>query len=134
MKRKQFRNFVGIAFICSHFGLFLALLILTFQDRFTPPQLFTTAGLILPLFAAYTSLILKAFTQGNSGVSALKEVETAQAVISILIPALFCLYLFGVILWKAFWNLDFDNFVKFIGLAEVVFGVYLGTVLKSLFK
>src|SRR5215208_5493788 len=59
MSEEKLQSFIGIFLVLSHFIVLFLVLIFTIFDRFTKPEMFTAVGLILPLFAAYTTAIVR---------------------------------------------------------------------------
>jgi hypothetical protein len=110
---------------------------LYFWGGFLFDEMITTVYLIVPMFAVYTSAILKYFIarkhiMGTRG----REVNKAYVAITFSIPSIFVLFLTILVILKAF-NIGLSNFEKFktmLVLCESIFGVYIGLVLSDLFE
>ena len=135
MSEEKFMSVVGVFLILSHFITLFLVLMLTILDRFTKPELFTAVGLILPLFASYTTIIVHRF------LSLTKEkppdpklVPFPRIFVALFIPSVFVLFVLAGIFWKAFGSLDFDSFRTMLGVGETAFGIYIGMIVKSMFE
>ena len=131
---KQLRTNIGKLLIVSHFFLiFLVVFMTAFLGKFTPGQLFTTLGLMLPLFTAYTTAIVATFLAAKNSPTDSVLVDESKVFVAYFIPSLFILFILFSIIWKAFGTLDFEPFTAMLGVSETAFGVYIGMIVKNLF-
>lgn len=132
MNERTMRAVVGLSFIAEHFILLILVAVLTIADKFTADELFTTFGIIGPLFAAYTTAsVKKLLTQIPE--RHLEPVAWERSVLSFTVPIFYFVAVVAIIFWKALGSLTFDAFVKLIGVAETFVGVYVGMVVENLF-
>lgn len=133
MNETKLRTTVGIVIVLSHFGLLFFLLLLTVAGKFTPSELLLTLGLVLPLFAAYSTAVIRNFLASKGDDQQALPVTSQRVFVSLLLPALAVAFLITVVAWKAFGPLGFDDFCTLVGVTETAFGLYIGYVVKSLF-
>ena len=120
---------------CILIGGQLATLLLVFGfagiGRFTTPELFSSIGIIGPLFAAYTTVAVRRML-GEVPFAQVQPISLERAVISLTIPSAFVVFVIASIVWKAFGSLTFDDFLKLVGLVQTTLGVYIGYIVESI--
>jgi hypothetical protein len=126
------RHTVGLGLVAVHFGVLALVGILTAIDRFAIDELFLVVGLLGPLFAAYTTAIVRSLL-ADSPVARVKTVGWPKAALALGIPAFFCLVIVAATLWKAFGSLELESLVKIVGLTETLLGAYVGLVIGAFF-
>jgi hypothetical protein len=124
---------LGIGLVVSHVAAIFALIVLTAIDRFTIDEMFNTLGVMVPLFAAYTTAIVRRIVHEVVSEDDNKPVSSGKTVVSGLFPTAFVVFVMGVILWKAFGSLRFESLIKLLALSETLLGVYVGIVVEALF-
>lgn len=138
MKEYQLKNRLGIFIFIGHFALVILVIIIHFIGWFDFPKMLASLEIIIPLFAAYTTIILKFFiSTKNKNIKASKKIISPQFVfISFFLPSILMLFIATTVILKGI-GLVFDSFEQFrttLALSESVFGVYLGQVIFSLFE
>ncbi|MCA9744425.1 MAG: hypothetical protein H6695_13490 [Deferribacteres bacterium] len=137
MTRARLRNSLGIILILGHFGI-LSLLVLGFiKERFLFTEFTTSIALIFPMFAGYTTAIVRFILQ-NPENKKTKEINLTgmYAFISFFFPMLLIFSCGGLILLKG--NVkaltNFENFKIALAILETIFASYVGLVVTPLFK
>jgi hypothetical protein len=137
MTRTLLRNILGITVIVGHVFV-LGLLVWAFlKERFLPPEFTTTIALIIPMFAGYTTAIVRFIVQ-NAERAAGPPVRMSgvYVFISFFFPVLLIVCCSGLIMLKG--NVkaltDFENFKTSLGIIETVFASYVGLVITPLFR
>jgi hypothetical protein len=132
----NFRTKIGLAFIISHFTIIVYAFICKFLGGYTFEELTTLIGLLVPLFASYTTAVIKDIIKHNQE---LTEAEIRYSkpfrFITIFICTLFILFLFSIITIKAF-NYGFEDFEQLkltVGLTEAIFGGYVAQLIFSIY-
>jgi hypothetical protein len=128
---------LGIFMIASHFFILVAVIALWVFHGFLFEEMTTTLGLVGPLFAGYTTVILAyIIDHPNVLVDDGPALSTAFRVLSFSVPALFVIVVFvSILLWSfKIGFTEFDQFKVLVGLIEGGFGVYVGQFIYALFK
>lgn len=137
MNRDSFKIKVGLAFVISHFLILVWTLTCSFLGGFKFPELTTTIGLLLPLFATYTSAIIRDIIRNaENHKKSNRTVNKPFQIITMFIIGLFFFYLFMIITLKAF-NYGFQDFEQFkilLGISEAVFGAYIAQIIFSMYE
>jgi len=128
---------LGIFMIISHFLILIEVIVFWMLHGFLFEEMTTSLGLIGPLFAGYTTVII-AYIIDHASV--LKddgsEVSLAFRMVSFMVPAMFVLVVaISVALWafKVGFT-EFNQFKVLVGLLEGAFGVYVGQFIYAMFK
>lgn len=132
------RTLTGSTMVVANFLLILGVFVLWLMGGFLFSEMVTTVGLITPLFAGYTTAILKYVIENRFRRSKQEEspVSLIFAVYSLGIPLLFALLVGGAIICWAY-RYGFSEFEQFkisVCLIESAFGVYVGQFVYSMFK
>ena len=133
MTQARFRHRLGVFLVIAHFALILFVVGLTVKDKFTFDEMFTTFGVLGPLFAAYTTAIIKSSMRDQVFPGDSKKVPPGRSFFGWFVPIVFVGFVLAVIYWKAFGALAFDGFVKTLTVTETLFGVYVGFVVEAFF-
>lgn len=138
MTESKLRDSVGLLLIISHFVVIMVIIVLTlFLERFTFDEMTTAIALILPMFAVYTTVIIKHIIGNRENVNAAPKTVTRNfAFISFFLPILFILAILLIVLSRSE-KKGFENFEQFkitLGIIESVFAIYVGQIINSLFK
>ena len=133
----KLRMAVGFFLVISHFGVLVLVFSLHFAGGFSFSEMTTTVGLIAPLFAGYTSVILAFIVKNKDKIEESNHKITASyAVMSFFLPLLFVCCLTSIVVMKShsvgFAN--FDDFKVLLALIEGAFGVYVGQFIYSMFE
>jgi hypothetical protein len=128
---------VAVFIVCAHFGILVLSFLLYLAHGFTFEEMTTIIGLIGPLFAGYTTIVLT-FMSRVQGVrpKVSKSVGLSFVFTTLLSPILFTLALASCVVLKAY-NIGFANFDQFktmVGVVQTAFGVYVGQFVVSLFE
>jgi hypothetical protein len=136
VREQSVKNTLGILLIVSHFLIVTLVIILYTIDAFLFEEMTTTVALIVPMFAIYTTAIVKNIIEHrNDNQTDSKNVSSSFAFLSFFLPVLFTVLVMTVVLLRAF-NKAFDNFEQFkimLGIVETVFAIYVGQIIGSLF-
>ena len=137
MSEVELRNRVGVFLIAAQFGILLLIMSLYFAGGFLFDEIATSVALVVPMFAVYTTAIMKHFVKTRRHVNKKsRPVTNAFAFISILIPTSFVLLIAAIIILKS-QNIAFSSFDEFkttLALLESAFAIYIGQVIYSLFQ
>jgi hypothetical protein len=131
------RTKVGLFMIAGHFVIILLILTMWGVGGFLFEEMVTAVGLIGPLFAGYTTVIVTHVIENRDPTSEKQEPLTAAyRLLSVAIPAVFMMALVAAVL---FWSYrigfkSFDQFKILVGLLEGAFGIYVGQFIYSMFK
>lgn len=116
--------------------MFLVVILFLFGG-FLFEEMTTTISLIIPMFAAYTTAILKYAIKNKEQINVKsKELNKVFVFISYSIPSLFIVFMVSLIILKAC-NIGFSSFEKFkltLVSSETMFGAYIGFIISSLFE
>ena len=137
MTRAQFRVRTGVTLVLAHFGVLAATILCYFRRGFLFDEFTTTVAIMVPLFATYTTLVIKDFARDLAGVRRERKLEVPVSLVFItfLLIGLLTTYLLAIVLLKAA-NLAFEDFEQFKGalaLGEIMFGVYIGYIVHALY-
>jgi hypothetical protein len=132
VNERKLRGYAGFSLVAEHLVLLFYIALLTVKDRFTTDEMFTSFGLIGPLFAAYVTASIRRLLQQDAKERS-PQVAPERAVLVIGIPAIFFVLIVLGVTWKGFSSLTFDAFVKLVGVCETFVGIYAGMVVEHLF-
>src|SRR5262249_46977455 len=123
----------------SHLLTFFWLLILYFLGGFAFDELTTAIALLTPLFAGFSTMIVKdAIAEAAPGapVAERRELPWSFCFLRFAFCGSFAIYLLLIVTLKGF-NIGFSTFDQFkilLGLSETAFGIYVGYLLPTLFS
>jgi hypothetical protein len=136
MTELQLRNRLGMAIVSVHFLLIGVVIVLFFAGGFLFPEMTTTVALLVPIFASYTTAVVRETLKTKVAAPDTSETLSPQFVrLSWFTLVVFSLFLVAIILCKAL-HIGFANFEEFkilLAIGETAFGVYLGMFVKSLY-
>ena len=139
MTEDKLKSTLGIILVIAHFLVILLVIVFYFLEAFLFEEMTTTLALIIPMFAVYTTAIIKSIIDNKNTehdpTVPLRNVTNSFVFVSLFLPVLFTLFVLALVVLKAF-NVGFDKFEQFkilIGLAETIFGIYVGQIIGSLF-
>lgn len=137
MNEKQVKNRVGIFIVCSHFFVIVLTFMFFFASGFDFDEMTTIIGLVSPLFAGYTTVIISYIIKNRRDVRLHSStVNTPYIFLSFLTPSIFVLLVLLLVVLQA-WDIGFNNFNQFkaaLTLIEGAFSVYVGQFIYSMFK
>ena len=134
----RLKRAITILMIVSHLLTFFWLLFLYFLGGFAFDDLTTSIALLTPLFAGFTTIIVKDAIAEAAPDAAATESRQLPWNFGFLVLAFcgsFAAYLLLIVTLKGF-NVGFstfDQFKLFLGVGETVFGVYVGYLMPTLF-
>jgi hypothetical protein len=105
--------------------------------RFLFDEMRTTLELLTPMFAVYTTTVVKYFVSHRRVIrQSERPVSTPFVLLSFFFPNFFVLGLAGMIYLKSTGRVfaDMEQFKTAIGIVGTSFAVYLGLVIDSLFE
>ncbi len=133
MTNKALRMTTGFGLVGAHFAILLLIGILAAFDRFMLDEMFVLFGLIAPLFAAYTTAVVRAFMKEDPHASIRGKADISRVILAIGIVTFFVLAVLCGVLWKSFGSLGMDDLIKLVGITETILGGYVGIVMESFF-
>jgi hypothetical protein len=134
----RLKRTVTILMIVSHLLTFFWLLVLYFMGGFAFDDLTTSIALLMPLFAGFTTMIVKdTIAEAAPGAAAIRsrELPWSFGFLTLAFCGSFAVYLLLIVTLKGF-NVGFSSFDQFkilLGVSETVFGVYVGYLMPTLF-
>jgi ethanolamine transporter EutH len=137
MRESRFRNILGIYIIVGHAILISIVFILQIINGMDPETFTLTAlGIIIPLFAAYISVIVNNFVK-NANVTNPdeKQVNLPFVFIGFFFSTVLIVFLILILVLRVQNIIQDETWLKtFLGFGETLFGTYLGTIVLSLFQ
>lgn len=140
MIKHQLRDRIAIGLILSHVFTIAFLLFVKFVIKGISYQDFTTAAsIIVPVFAAFTTLIIRFFIKNpEKKISSTNDSQLSNAylTISLLFPCSLVIYL-NVIIFVYAYGIGINDIEQFKGmlvLGESAFGVYAAQIVSELFE
>ncbi|MEO6175349.1 MAG: hypothetical protein ABIP27_09380 [Flavobacterium circumlabens] len=132
----NFRTKIGLLFVVTHFVILVYTFICKFLGGFTFEELTTLIALLIPLFSAYTTAVVKDIIKNNQQ-TADPEITYSRPFrfVIIFICSLFIIFLFTIITLKAF-NYGFEDFEQLkltVGVVEAIFGGYVAQLIFSIY-
>lgn len=133
IKRRATLLLIGSHVLCVSW-----IIILYFLGGFAFEDLTTAIALLVPLFAGFTTMIVRdavAQASPEARPEQNRQMPWAFRFLTLTFTAGFSVYLFVIVTLKGF-NLGFRTFEEFkilLGVSETVFGVYVGILLPTLF-
>jgi chromate transport protein ChrA len=134
MNKGKIRNVVGIFMIVSHFVVILLIIYYRFQNKYDDDTLKTSLPVIIPLFATYTTMIVRHSFENQAKASVMEGASVMYTFIAFFIPFVFFVFLLAIVVNQATSPLSLENFAAYLGLCETIFGIYLGIILKDMFR
>jgi hypothetical protein len=138
MSERNLAAFIGIAFVVSNFLTIFLVIALYALRGFTFEEMTTTIAIIIPVFAAHTTTIVK-FAAKHRDVNNVAHQENRQTFlftfISIFVTTMLIIAVIGLVFMRAF-NIGLTTFEQFkimLGGIEAVFAGYAGLVVSALF-
>lgn len=138
MTEARLKTFLGIGMILAHAFILIYVVLGFFSTprRLLFDEMTTAAGIIAPMFAGHTTLILAWILRNKNVLVDTTDRINALAVFgSLFFPVLFVGALFACA-FAQFHGVGFQSFEQFktaIGLVEVSFGVYVGRLITTWF-
>src|SRR4051794_35002533 len=137
MNEFSLRITIGLFMVTSHFLLIIFIFVSYVAGGFSFPEMTTTVGLVAPLFAGYTSVIIAFIVKNKSNVGKESNITNiAYAFLAFFLPCVFIAALSVVVLLKSY-NKGFASFEDFktsVGVIESAFGIYVGQFIYSMFE
>ena len=136
MTKAQLRNVVGFVLVGIQVVSLFAVIIGFFAGGFQFTEMTTTVGMISPIVAAYTTVVVQFALRDEAPPPTDRKRATALLVLTaITFPVAFGAVVLGsIVAWM--FGVGFGSFEEFkvvLGLGEVAFGVYLSRLVKGLF-
>jgi hypothetical protein len=136
MTELELKNKLGLFLITSHFLIVVIIIVLYFFNGFLFEEMTTSVALISPVFAVYTTAIVKFFIANQTLTRRKSRKLTSSFItISFAIPSIFVIAVIAITLLKAF-NIGFSSYEQYkqlFAILEAVFAIYIGYVISSLF-
>jgi len=135
MNKSLLKAVLSSILVLGHF-LILTIVFVYSLSGFTFSELTTTVAILLPVTSVYTSAVIREIIRDREGQEPVKGTYSISfALISLLLPLAFIVYLCGIVILKSF-NLGIENFDQFKTLlvtGETIFAAYVGQVVHSMF-
>jgi hypothetical protein len=134
----RLKRTITILMIMSHLVTFFWILVLYVFGGFAFDELTTAIALLMPLFAGFTTMIVKdTIAEAAPGAVAVqtRELPWSFGFLTLAFCGSFTAYLVLIVTLKGF-NVGFSSFDQFkvlLGISETVFGVYIGYLMPILF-
>jgi len=136
MNQHVLKSVVSSIILIGHFSIIFLILVMSFRDGFTRSEATTTISVFLPITSVYTSAIIKDIVANKEiDQRTQKRYSLGFALISCIITLMFIVYLFTIIIVKAY-NLgiaDFEQFKALLILGETIFAAYVGQIVHAMF-
>lgn len=131
----KLKNRIGLFLIAAHLLAILLLISLYGLSGFSFDDMTTAVALIVPIFAVHTTVIVQFFIK-NQKASRRRGISMNPAFVTVAfaIPSVFVVLIVAGILLKSFNRLSFEQFKLMITLLELIFAVYIGQFISSLFE
>jgi len=136
MVEMKHRFTLGGYMVVSHFVLILLLFGIFFTRGMNFAEFTTSLAIIVPMFASYTTVIIKFMIRHRSNLEEGVTLRKAYVFLSFLIPTLFFFAVLVMIGGQVF-SIGFENFEEFkkvLGVTESAFGVYVGYFIYAMFR
>jgi hypothetical protein len=134
----KLKTAVIVTMISSHILIFTLLFILYISGGFAFDEFTTSVAILMPLFAGFTTLIVKdaiAAAAPGAVVTETRPLPWNFAFVTLAFCGSFTVYLLVMVTLKGF-NVGFSTFDQYktlLGVSETVFGVYVGYLMPTLF-
>lgn len=134
----RLKRLITVLMIGSQLLTIFWLLALYLVGGFAFDDLTTSIALLSPLFAGFTTMIVKdavAEAEPGSEPGATRALPWGYAFLTVVFCAGFTIYLLLIVTLKGF-NIGFASFDQFkvlLGVSETLFGVYVGSLMPTLF-
>lgn len=135
MVEGRIRKALGLFIVVSHFAAIILVVGLFFARGFLFEEMTTTLALVVPMFASYTTAIVRYIIKHRHSPESQRNVSVEFAFLAFSLPSIFVFCVFAMIVSKAL-NLAFQNFDQFktlLAVLEGLFGVYIGYFITELF-
>lgn len=135
MTEGRIRTALALFIVASHFGAIILVLGLFFVHGFLFEEMTTTLAIVVPMFASYTTAIVRYIIKHRHSPRSQRIVTLEFALLAFSLPLIFVLCVFAMIVAKGF-SLAFQNFDQFktlLAVLESLFGLYVGYFATELF-
>ena len=138
MNKAKLKNIVSYILIPSHLIVLGIAFVLYIKGGYSFEEFTTLLLIIVPLYATYTTLIIRYLTKDvppPTTTTTTTTLNPARTFFTIALPILLTIYFCTIIYLKAY-NIGFDSFENFkglLGVSEVIFGIYVGQFIQSLY-
>jgi len=103
-------------------------------ERFNDETLKVSLPVVVPLFASYTTLVIRDFIRNRQMVKdTSKQAAFNFVFVSFFITTVFVLIILAIVLKQGIKPVSVESFAVMLGLGESIFGIYLGYIFKELF-
>jgi len=137
MKQYVLKSIVSAIILIGHFSIIILILVMYFRGGFKFSEATTAISVFLPITSVYTSTIIKDIIANKEiDQRTQKRYSLGFALISCIITLMFIIYLFAIIIVKAY-NLgiaDFEQFKALLVLGETIFAAYVGQIVHAMFN
>ena len=138
MATSTFRSILGFGLVFAHFVTAVTVFVFYQRGGFLFDEMTTTIALIVPMFAAHTSVVVRYVIRNRTRRAKIKKEHLSAPFIALssIIVLLYLSSIVAIVYLKAY-NIAFSTFEQFkttLALVETVFAVYVASFVQSLFE
>ncbi|MEM1325897.1 MAG: hypothetical protein AAGI23_08085 [Bacteroidota bacterium] len=130
---KTLKTQVLILLLVSKLGLFFWLQLQWESGGFGIDQFIGTVGLLIPVLASYTFLVIKDFFKASDNQSEPKYYSRSVLIWAYTFIFIYTFLIFNAISWKGQGNLSYVQMNSLLATFEAVFGALIGQMLMDMF-
>jgi len=135
MKEDRLNTIISVLFILAHFLIIILIVGFRMLGWYGKEDFQVSLPIVGPIFASFTTLIVLYIIENKNNIEKQdKKVTSMFVFISFFIPVVFLLFILLILIKQAVTPVSIEDFSTYLGISESVFGVYIGYILKSLFK
>ena len=139
MKEQTLKIFIFIFLVFGKLFIFMFLYLKSSAGAFSPNEAITASAVIFPLFVVYLTIVLESFFKNPFKSPTDKKTEIRKVKLSVVLATFIFLplYILGFVfvINRVAHDSEFiESFPKMVALIESFLGIYVGIIIKSLFK
>jgi uncharacterized membrane protein len=134
MKETRLKSYLFIILFLAKLAVALVVLFHFQSHGFDGKQAAAAITLVLPLFSVYTGLMFKDYVADAPQNAAPRRIGRGRATTYMALTALYGLVICLIVYMQPSGAYEFENMQTMVASAETFFGVYIGTIVFSLFK
>ena len=138
MREDKFKTQLTIAFFGGKLLVILAIIFFWKMNGFTTKEMLGATATVLPMFTVYTAIMFKPFAKNryvnSSTKDNVKTLKKSYVYITWFFMFIYVISIVYVIYLKAASSFSYASLQTSFGLIESAIGIYLGIIIKELFK
>ena len=135
MEEDKLNKVISVFFILRHFLIIILIVGFRMLGWYGKEDFQVSLPIIAPIFASFSTLIVLYIIENKNNTEKQDKMVSSMFVfISFFIPIVFLLFILLVLIKQAVTPVSIEDFSTYLGISESVFGIYIGYILKSLFK